>query len=96
MNYDSENRSIANSAVSSTICGTAGGRCGGLEAAKKWASFLPSKLMSPHRKANKVFLKMKSLSMMSALLVKFKYVLGRGKKRASKGKYSEEALPVNV
>ena len=94
MNYDSENRSIANSAVSSTICGTAGGRCGGLEAAKKWASFLPSKLMSPRRKANKVFSKMKS--MMSASLAKFKYALGRGKKRASKGKHGEEALPVDV
>ena len=91
MNYHSENRSIANSAVSSTICGSAGGRRGGLNAAKKWASFLPSELMSPRRKAKKAFSKMKS--MMSASLAKFTYALGRGKKRASQGKHGEEVSP---
>ena len=91
MNYHSENHSTANSAVSSTICGTAGGRRTGLKATKRWVSFLPSKLMSPRRKAKKVFSKMKRL--MSASLAKLKYALGRGKKRASKGKRGEEVSP---
>ena len=89
MNCHFENRATANSAVSSTIYGTAGGRRSGLKAAKRWVSYLPLKLMSPHRKPRKVFSKMKR--MMSASLAKLKYALGRDKKRASQGKHGGEA-----
>jgi hypothetical protein len=89
MNCRSENRATANLAVSSTIHGTAGGRRNGLKAAKRWVSFLPSKLMGPHRKPRKVLSRMKR--MLSASLEKLKYALGRDKKRASQGKRGEKA-----
>ena len=89
MNCLSENRTTANSAVLSTVYGTAGRRRNGLKAAKRWVSFLPSKLMDPYRKPRKVLSKMKS--MMSASLTKLKYALGRDEKRASQGKRGEKA-----
>ena len=90
MNYHFRNRATANSAVSSTIHGTASGRRGGLKAATKWVSFLPSKLMSSHKKSRTVFSKMKS--MMSASLAKLTYALGGDKKRVMQGKHGEEAM----
>ena len=83
MKCHSEHQTTARFAVSSTIYGTAGGRRNGLKAAKRWVSFLPSKLMGPYRKPRKVLSKMKS--MMSASLTKLKYALGRDEKRASQG-----------
>jgi hypothetical protein len=92
MNSHFENHAAftANSAVSSTIYSAAGGRPSGLTAAKRWVSFLPLNLMSPHRKLrNGVFSGVKS--MISASLAKLIYALGSDKKRVIQGKHGERA-----